>query len=30
VAEAVYKTYHLPAKTMVAWLLFETIDAAVE
>src|ERR1700722_17434099 len=30
VAEAVYKTYHLPAKTTVAWLPFETIDAAVE
>ncbi|HTB13840.1 MAG TPA: FAD-binding and (Fe-S)-binding domain-containing protein [Bryobacteraceae bacterium] len=30
VAEAVYKTYHLPAKTMVVWLPFETIDAAVE
>src|SRR6202044_2775687 len=30
VAEAVYKTYHLPAKTTVAWLPFDTIDAAVE
>jgi D-lactate dehydrogenase len=30
VAEAVYKTYHLPAKTIVAWLPFDTIDAAVE
>ena len=30
VAEAVYKTYHLPAKTAVAWLPFDTIDAAVE
>jgi D-lactate dehydrogenase len=30
VAEAVYKTYHLPARTAVAWLPFETIDAAVE
>jgi D-lactate dehydrogenase len=29
VAEAVYKTYHLPAKTTVAWLPFDTIDAAV-
>jgi len=30
VAEAVYKTYHLPARTTVAWLPFDTIDAAVE
>src|ERR1700691_4909490 len=30
VSEAVYKTYHLPAKTTVAWLPFDTIDAAVE
>src|ERR1700733_13232393 len=30
VAEAVYKTYPLPAKTTVAWLPFDTIDAAVE
>ena len=30
VAEAVYKTYHLPAKTTVAWLPFDTIDAAVK
>ena len=30
VAEAVYKTYHLPAKTTVAWLPFDTIDAAIE
>src|SRR6202167_6284379 len=30
VAEAVYTTYHLPASTTVAWLPFETIDAAVE
>src|ERR1700722_4283330 len=29
VAEAVYKTYHLPAKTTVAWLPFDTIDAAI-
>ena len=29
VAEAVYKTYHLPARTAVAWMPFETIDAAV-
>jgi D-lactate dehydrogenase len=29
VAEAVYKTYHLPARTAVAWLPFDTIDAAV-
>jgi D-lactate dehydrogenase len=30
VSEAVYKTYHLPAKTTVAWLPFDTVDAAVE
>src|SRR5580698_10511246 len=30
VAEAVFKTYHLPARTTVAWLPFDTIDAAVE
>ena len=30
VAEAVYKTYHLPARTTVAWLPFDTIDAAVD
>src|ERR1700722_20330605 len=30
VAEAIYKTYHLPAKTTVAWLPVDTIDAAVE
>ena len=30
VAEAVYNTYHLPAKTTVAWLPFDTIDAAIE
>jgi D-lactate dehydrogenase len=30
VAEAVYKTYHLPARTTVAWLPFDTIDAAVK
>src|SRR6202046_3204835 len=30
VAAAVYKTYHLPAKTTVAWLPFDTIDAAIE
>src|SRR3984885_6979990 len=30
VAEAVYKTYHLPAKTTVPWLPFDTIDAAIE
>src|SRR5271156_815840 len=30
VAEATYKTYHLPARTAVAWLPFDTIDAAVE
>src|SRR5580692_3992372 len=29
VAEAVYKTYHLPKKTTVAWLPFDTIDAAI-
>lgn len=29
VAEAVYKTYHLPARTAVTWLPFDTIDAAV-
>jgi len=30
VAEAAYETYHLPAKTTVSWLPFDTIDAAVE
>jgi D-lactate dehydrogenase len=30
VAEAVYKTYHLPKRTTVTWILFETIDVAVE
>src|SRR4029077_8229090 len=29
IAEAVYKTYRLPARTAVAWLPFETIDTAV-
>jgi D-lactate dehydrogenase len=30
VAEAVYKTYPLAAKTMVTWLPFDTIDAATK